>query len=575
MTEESLRPTQDERLLARSYQGLLGLLSISSLETLIWALAFGMEKSEPDSQVFLGLSTIRLGIVVFLLLSAIVFSLGIVNLLREKESAQKGIHNFSQQERRFNSLVLLCASTFIILVILLTFRPDSWGRHFEYFIQLRAILGWGALISAQISLYLLIFDPLSRFRLTRKQVVFVCLGVCMVSVWFYSSQSMAGRPATLWMGYFQVEEFYPTTPQELIAFFKEMRAGIPPALSLAEIITGKFTGASLIITQEFYRLSLIIAYLIAAYLYAETIIKGVITSLVALVSMSATIIISAQNPEIYDLYYPCYLLLFLLFVKLASSRNKYDHLKVWWAFLGGVFLALAELSRPFVLLLMPFIIFFVILVFRTASRRILVSFLVPVIILSGGWHLKLLVFNQGQVFWSNHSGFNLYRAWEEVADIPEPPAEPQTWDRRNQIHSQEHYLNSQKIQRAVLNFIVENPGEAFSFMITRLRIFLQPRTSFFEHPELGGVLIQVYRIIFRLCLVYWGIQLLRMGFNIFKNPGLHLFSNPENVLLITTTLTVIILAISEKGEEARLVLAVLPLIGALPSYKGDGQFKNN
>jgi 4-amino-4-deoxy-L-arabinose transferase-like glycosyltransferase len=557
----------ENKLLSRSYLGLLGLSSITALESLIWAFAFARLKSEPESQVFLGLSAARLGIVLFLVLIASLCALGLMRLWRHKANVQEASILFSLQERKYTRLLLLCAVLFGFLLTILTFRVESWGVYHEHFSQFKAILWWGALISAQGCLYLLIFDPQKRFKLSHKNIVFALLGLILISVWVYSSQDMQGRSATSWMGYYQVEEFYPAPPQELASFFTEMRAGIPPALSLAEIISGKLTGSTQIITTEFYRLALLISYLIAAFLFADNLLKGILTSAIAIISMLATVVISAQNPELYDMYYPSYLLLCLLFLQAVTSRHRFNSLNNLWAFLAGLFLALAELSRPFVLLLMPFFMLFGILALRKLPRKVLISFLVPVLLISGGWHLKLLVFNQGQIFWSNHSGFNLYRAWEEIAEIPEPPEEPQTWDRRNQIHSQEHYLNSQAIQSAVLKFIIKNPGEALSFIISRLRIFLQPRTAFFEHPELGGILIEMYRISFKLCLFYGAIQLLLMGYNSFKHPGWHIFSDPQNVLLITTTLTILLMAVSEKGEEARLVLAVLPFISALPTFQ--------
>ena len=378
---------------------------------------------------------------------------------------------------------------------------------------------------------------------------------------------MDGRPSITWMGYFQVKEFYDSNPGELFTFIKEMRAGIPPLISIAEIVVAKLTASTHIITREFYRLALLTSYLIAAFIFAENIIKGIISSAIAMVFMVATILISARNPEIYDIYYPSYLLLFMLLIQVIKSKHNFNYLNILWAVLAGLFLALAELSRPFVLLLMPIFLIFGYLSLRQLPKKVLISFLIPVVLISGGWHLKLLVFNNGQIFWSNHSGFNLYRAWEEIAAIPDPPKEPQTWDGRNQIHSQEHFLNSQIIQGAVFIFIAKNPGEAFSYMISRVAIFLEPRTSFFDEPELGGILINAYRLGFRACLVFWGIQLIILGYNLLKKPGLHLFSSAQNILLISTTITTLLLAISEKGEEARLLLAVLPFVSALPTYQ--------
>jgi len=548
----------------KSYTSLIGLLLIIATTSIGFLIAFTVSKSESDSQVYLGLSLTRLGILAFILIISILGLIGLVSVWRDKETTLDKIYRFFKRERSVFDIKLIFCSLFVGQLVLLNFEADSFGLLSEHFLQIRLIIMWGALICGLTATYLFLFDPLTKLSISYKSLVFALLGAGLIIIWKLTSQSMVGRPATTWMGYFQVESYSNANIGTIAQFIKEMRAGIPPLISISEIINSRITGSTLLITREFYRLALLTAYLIAAFLFANNLLKGIFSATIAGVFMSATILISARNPEIYDIYYPCFLLLFFLFLQITQnwSQNKF-----LWAFLAGFFLALAELSRPFVLLLLPFFLIFGILSLRKLPRKVLIAFLLPILVISGGWHLKLLIFNNGQIFWSNHSGYNLYRAWEEVAEIPDPPEEPQTWDNRNQIHSQDHYRNSQEIQKAVFEFIVKNPGESISYMFERLLEFLQPRTSFFDEPELGGILINAYRFIFTVCLVFWVIQLLVFGFNLFRKPWGFLFSDPQNILLITTTITIFLLAVSEKGEEARLLLAVLPMIAALPTYQ--------
>ena len=51
-----------------------------------------------------------------------------------------------------------------------------------------------------------------------------------------------------------------------------------------------------------------------------------------------------------------------------------------------------------------------------APRRglALAAFLLPVVVLSGGWHLHLYLAHDHQIAWTNISGYNLQRAWEDL-----------------------------------------------------------------------------------------------------------------------------------------------------------------
>lgn len=507
---------------------------------------------------------IRLGLAALITSILLAEFIGLYFTWKHKASILGKIDAIFTNEKLLFTTQITLAALFIGQIILLNFANTSFGHYSEHFNQIRIILWWGASLCGLTASYLMLFNPLKPFLISQKNLLFIIFAITLIMIWYLTSNEMAGRPATTWMGYFQVEDLSHTTPQNIAQFFKEMRAGIPPLISIVEILITRFTGSTLLITREFYRLALLITYLVSALLFADNLIKGAISTIISAIFLSATIVISARNPEIYDIFYPCLLLLFFFFIR--ATQNSDFH-QTSWAFLAGMFLALAELSRPFVLILMPFFLVLGVLSLRKFSRKVLIAFIIPILLISGGWHLKLLIFNNGQIFWSNHSGFNLYRAWGEIAEIPDPPAEPQTWDNRNQIHSQEHYRNSQEIQKAVLSFIVNNPGQAFSFSVSRLKEFLQPRTSFFDEPELGGTLIEAYRLIFAICLVFWSIQLILLGFNLFRKPWGLIFATPQNIILITTTLTVLLLAVSEKGEEARLILAVLPFVAALPAYQ--------
>ena len=83
---------------------------------------------------------------------------------------------------------------------------------------------------------------------------------------------------------------------------------------------------------------------------------------------------------------------------------------------GRACLALLELTRPFMIFLLP--LFLVVewhRIYLHAPRRqsALAAFLLPVVVLSGGWHLHLFLAHDHQIAWTNISGYNLQRAWED------------------------------------------------------------------------------------------------------------------------------------------------------------------
>ncbi|MEA3351375.1 MAG: hypothetical protein U9Q82_12185, partial [Chloroflexota bacterium] len=408
---------------------------------------------------------------------------------------------------------------------------------------------------------------LTFLELTGKQIVFILLSIFLVGVWFFLRRDMIGRPSTSWMSYYHAIDFLEATPREILAFFKEMRSGIPPLLSLLEIVNVKVFGSTKIITNELYRLALLVSYCLAVWLFSKRIVNAVASFVLALIFLPATVFISAQNPEIYDVYFPCFVLMFLFFDQLTRECAKNRTLRVLSAFISGLFLSFAELSRPFVLVFIPIILMYIYLAYRPLPKKVLIAFLIPLLLISASWHAKLLVFNNGQIFWSNHGGFNFYRAWGDIIDMPELVEEPQTWDNRSQIHTQEHYENGKRIQSAVLKYVLTHPLDSIPRIVERMGALLRPRLTLFDQPEPQDIFAWVYRIAFYAAFLFFLIQLMCLLIDFIANPSLQLFANPQHVLLIVIGASIAILALAEKGEEARLLLAVLPLLAALPQFE--------
>ncbi len=565
---------QIQQTVDKMYLVLLFLLFLLIGETTFFLQQYLAVKSEAASSLLWGYSGARLVIIAVLAFALLACLVLLVFAFRAKKRTQEIVAAYLQKSRLGQRMIWGFLIVFATLFLLASFDSASFARYQPHFEQIHSLLVWLTLVSGQMLAFLIYAACLSFLAWTRQQVVLLVLSLFLIAVWFFLRGKMVGRPSTSWMTYYHAVDFLGASTGEILKFFRGMRSGIPPLLSFLEIANVKMTGSTAIITDELYRLALLVSCLLAVWLFSKKQWQGIASFLLALVFMPATVFISAQNPEIYDVYFPAFFLMFLFFDHLARERGIRGGFSVFAAFLSGLFLAFAELSRPFVLIFMPILLLYVYLVYRPLPKKYLISFLIPFLLLSGGWHAKLLAFNNGQIFWSNHSGFNFYRAWGDVIPMPELIEEPQTWDDRVQIHTQEHYENSKRIQSTVVNYILTHPRESIPRIIARLGTFLRPRISLFDQPEPGGFFAWVYRITFYAAFFFFLIQLIRFLLGLMTQPSWSLFAEPQHILLLVIGGSVVILALAEKGEEARLLLAVLPLLATLPRFEPEAELRS-
>jgi hypothetical protein len=239
---------------------------------------------------------------------------------------------------------------------------------------------------------------------------------------------------------------------------------------------------------------------------------------------------------------------------------------------------MAELVRPFVLALLPVFLLSAYLRLRQRPRRFFLALLVPLCLFSGVWHLHLALAH-GQVLWTNHSGFNLVRAWPQtplrsddfIEEVHNQPVAERRWPNLN---TEEHFVNSKMLQRAVLDYVVTHPRAALSNAFARILDFVTIPTSTNRHlaqprrpPE--HPLLRVYRLVaFGSFLFLFGNLGLLVWYAI-KARGrcFLLLADAENVLLLTAFLSLLALSLGEAREEARLVLSLLPFLAAYPTAR--------
>jgi hypothetical protein len=401
-------------------------------------------------------------------------------------------------------------------------------------------------------------SPDARFRvsvlylLVAGVLVVKCGGGCSVLQWMflYLPQDISGFGG-------------------LLAFLRGLRTGVPPLLAALEIVVYQQTHSLFLVTEVLYRAGLVLAYLIAIHLFSRSLAHLLLSSCLSVVFLWATTLIHPQNAVVYDVFFPLFALCYFFFLIEAANSPGRSRTSALFAVLSGFSLTCLELCRPFALIQLPLLIACSWRTLRRfGGRRLLFLHFMPLVLLSGGWHAKLFFLHEGQILWSNHAGVNLWRAWggaiqreSGISGFHDPTYNPE--DRPN-LNTSHHLEQSRAAQNAVLSFMLRNPVAAASHTVQRLGVFLKPRTQIYnmrppEHP-----------VLLPYKLAVWGSSLLLlagvlralwscMGFGRF---GLLLV--PRNAFLLFTASSVLILAVGEINEEARLLLSVLPLLACVP-----------
>lgn len=395
--------------------------------------------------------------------------------------------------------------------------------------------------------------------------VFHGLG-CMLLAAFASP----GIAAIEWMMAFHPAD-YPGL-KGIYRFLAELQTGIPPIQAVLELIAYDLTGSLAPVASWLYRAGLAGVHLLSLHWVCRGKFRFVLCSGASLVFLWASILIHRQMPVSYDVFFP---LLVLSYLTLAPAREDGRCGGLQWStprlLSAGLCLAVLELTRPFVMILLPLLLADPLLAFRAARdwRKAAVFFL-PLVILSGGWHVKMLVCH-GQWVWTNQSGFNLLRAWESFGVDAPPfvdeegnPANPNLPRLMNTGH---HTQMNREVQQAVFRAILSRPGEALGHAFNRLKIFLRPRTSIYHLTPVEGFGIQVYRVCVWFSVAWMAIQVLRLVFSLRGWESVRLLGLRENQLALFSLLSLLILALGEAGEEARLMVSLLPLLGSFPVFQ--------
>lgn len=386
-----------------------------------------------------------------------------------------------------------------------------------------------------------------------------------ISVFFliaaFLVRDAVGVPSIVWMNHYAPQDF-PTWPS-LIGLLTTTRLPLPPVLTALEILNYQHDGTTRIVTVWIYRLSLVAAYVLALVMAHRSPIRLGVSFVLSVVFLWATTVVHPAGAWVYDILLPALLLGFFV-IQGAIEPRRPGHAGL--AFLAGLCLALAELTRPHMILLLPLLLGGALARLLPGARSVKLAFLLPVLLLSGGWHLHQYV-DLGQVAWSNHGGFNLLNAWPMVTV---PPLEPETREevapgRFAKIDTEVHGENSRRVAMAVVGFALENPWRAAVHVTERMAILLSAPTAYMKSDPHHWIL-PLYRLLARYAGLYVLLASAAVVAAFLWQPSRAgvLLAQPENLLLLTTALSIAIVAVADHGEEARFLIMLLPLFAALP-----------
>lgn len=278
-------------------------------------------------------------------------------------------------------------------------------------------------------------------------------------------------------------EDFPTW-SSVAVYLRDLRMAVPPVISLLEIANVWWAGDALFMTETAYPAALALAFLLPILFNRGSPVALLASFVTAVILLTGAAAIHPGNPMVADAYFPLFILLFVMFLQRTLMRTGSSGLQALLAAGAGFCLTMAELTRPFLFSIVIYVAVCVSAMLWTRSRRQVMAFLIPLMVFTGGWHAHQ-AWRFGQLTWSNHVGFNLIRAWPMVGVVPlapEPGNAPLAPGRDPNINTGEHFENSQRLTRAVAQFVRHHPVTAIKHAIRRVQaLVIQVRTSIYSH----------------------------------------------------------------------------------------------
>ncbi|TGL12986.1 hypothetical protein [Leptospira meyeri] len=370
-------------------------------------------------------------------------------------------------------------------------------------------------------------------------------------------------PVISWMNVYGVEEYLENDFKNFTQFLEQLMIPIPINLALLEYFSVKKFGDTRVVTEWLYQIGFVSLFILPAFSLRKKPFVFFTSIVVSTIFFFTSLKIHIGNPQSYDIFFPLLLLIITLILKkIESSKNP----KAYHFLFLGTMISMLELMRPFALLiLIPIFLFVFILLKR--KKFILInslSLFLPIVLLNLTYHIHLFK-HHNQFTMTNHSGFNIQRAWPQVMpnrSLVETSANPTRLGRWPNINTIEHRDNSNYLLSRIFLHIKKHPADSIVHGIKNIFNFLFYQYELIELKP-GGLIKYLFYIFRFLSYTYLFYQF----FLFFKYRMRLLILNTDTLVLILILLQVILFSLSESGETMRFTIGILPLFALLPKFK--------
>ncbi|UEM01463.1 hypothetical protein JL101_015765 [Skermanella rosea] len=394
------------------------------------------------------------------------------------------------------------------------------------------------------------------------RLLLIC-AVFLVPVWGYTATS-----AVTWMRTLDLETF--RTAADVRDYLAGLRTGIPPVLSTLELLWWINFRDLTLFSKILYPLTVASAFALAVLIQPERLRLRAAVLILGLFLAHRGVAVHAGNPANYDPLFALLTLGYFLLVRAWLRDRRPGRLAA-----AGLCLSLLELTRPFMIFLLPlFLAVETHRIARTAPGRAgaLAAFFIPVAILSGGWHLHVWLAHDHQITWTNVSGFNLQRAWEDfdpdiraARRLEELPRVREGADELwADLNTSEVYRESEALKSLIVARILGEPVRAAGHILDRLAVFASAPTRMYDRDPQGIGILAYRAVVTVLLLTLAGYA--AIGAAVLIRRGCWPWLDQRWWLAASTLLVVILVSVGERGEEGRFIFSILPMLLAVGGF---------
>jgi hypothetical protein len=182
--------------------------------------------------------------------------------------------------------------------------------------------------------------------------------------------------------------------------------------------------------------------------------------------------------------------------------------------------------------------------------------------------LHLYAAHDRQIAWTNISGYNLQRAWEDfdpeiraVQHLDQLPRNGELWANLN---TAEIYRKSEDLKRLIVGKILDDPSGATVHVTNRLATFVSSPVGMYGHDP-KGIDIEIYRKLVSALVLLLPIYVAASAVPLLRRrrwPWL----DPRWWLAASTLSIALVVTLGEQGEEARFLFTIMPMLLAVAGF---------